>query len=34
MRFAIKNTEMTKNEFETASIEKTRLYALTCFKLH
>lgn len=34
MRFAIKNTEMPENEFERASIEKTRLYALTCFKLH
>ena len=34
MRFLIRNTKMPENEFERASIEKTRLYALTCFKLH
>ena len=34
MQFVIQITEMPENEFERAPIEKTRLYALTCFTLH
>ena len=34
MQLLIQITGMPENEFERAPIEKTGLYALTCFTLH